>query len=246
MEYKKTNDGSYTLFSSAYNQNYHSEKDGALSESLHKHVLPAFSIFQNKKQITILDICFGLGYNTLATLFYIDTHHLDMEVKIFSPELDGDLILSLQNFEYPKEFEPYKKIIVELIQNNTYKDEKREITLFIGDARKYIKDLDTKIDIVYQDAFSSDVNYELWTKEYFADIRKLLSDDAIITTYSIATPVRLSMYENDLFIYEYQSIVKKRSTIASCKKLDNNLKYIDMEKKKINNPTAKALVDNIT
>ena len=245
MEYVETNDGTLTLFSKQYNQSYHSSQDGALSESLQKHVIPAFN-FCNKKEIYILDICFGLGYNTLATLLYIKKHHLDKKVHIFSPELDGELIKSLQNFTYPQELQEYKKIIDILVDTNYYKSEDIEIELFVGDAREYIKSLDSKIDIVYQDAFSSDVNHELWTKEYFADIVKLLDDDAIITTYSIATPVRLAMSENNLYIYDYQSTVKKRSTIASMAKIDDErLKYIDMEKKKINNPKARALVDNL-
>ena len=245
MEYRETKDGSLTLFSKQYNQSYHSCDDGALSESLQKHVIPAFT-FSNKQELYILDICFGLGYNTLATLFFIKENNLNTKVHIFSPELDANLINSLKDFEYPKSLSEYKNIINSLIETNYYKSDSMEIELFIGDGREYIKNLDVKIDIVYQDAFSSDVNHELWTQEYFADIVKLLSNDAIITTYSIATPVRLAMSENNLNIYEYQSTVKKRSTIASMVKIsDDRLKYIDMEKKKINNPNARALVDNL-
>ena len=48
------------------------------------------------------------------------------------------------------------------------KMKKSKIEVFIGDARKYIKSLKpNSFDIVFQDAFSSDVNFELWTKEYF-------------------------------------------------------------------------------
>ena len=56
-KYQETNDGSYTLYSKQYNQNYHSIQDGALSESLFKHVIPALTILKENDEITILDIC---------------------------------------------------------------------------------------------------------------------------------------------------------------------------------------------
>lgn len=248
MDYKITNDGSKTLFSSKYNQTFHSMQDGALSEALHKHIIPAFRLFNNPKELNILDICFGLGYNTLGTIYYILKNNLNVKVNFFSPEFDEKLIESLKDFDYPKEFDEIKYIIQELSQNKSYEDKQFKIEIFIGDAREYIKNL-TNIDIVYQDAFSSDTNKELWTKEYFCDIKKTLSKKALITTYSIATPVRMSIYENNLFIYEYQSIIKKRSTIATNFLLNEDvddivLKSIDMEKKKLNSPNGFSLSDN--
>ncbi|MGB5866311.1 MAG: MnmC family methyltransferase [Arcobacteraceae bacterium] len=124
-----------------------------------------------------------------------------------------------------------------------YKDENINIEIFNGDARQYIKKLEN-IDIVYQDAFSSDVNPFLWTVEYFGDIRETLSLDAILTTYSIATPIRLSIYENDFSIYEYKPENSNRITIALNKKeREDQYKYIDMELKKTRNITAKPLYD---
>jgi len=248
MDYKITNDGSKTLFSSQYNQTFHSMQDGALSEALHKHIIPAFTLLNEAKELNILDICFGLGYNTLGTIYYILKNNLNIKVNFFSPEFDEKLVESLKDFDYPKEFDEIKHIIKVLSLDKFYQDDKFKIEIYIGDARKYIKNL-TSIDIVYQDAFSSDTNKELWTKEYFSDIEKTLSKKALITTYSIATPVRMSLYENNLYIYEYQSIIKKRSTIATnfqMMQIDNNiqLKYIDMERKKLHSPNAIALTDN--
>ncbi len=246
MDYRITNDGSKTLFSSKYNQTFHSLQDGALSESLYKHIIPAFQLVENKTKLNILDICFGLGYNTFGTIYYIKENNLNIKVNFYSPELDDELIESLINFEYPKEFDTIKEIIVSLAKEKCYKDNQFQINLFIGDAREYIKTL-SNINIVYQDAFSSDTNHELWTKEYFSDISKIAASDAIITTYSIATPIRLAIYENNFDVYEYQSSIKKRSTIAFKEKIKShhliNLKYIDMEKKKINSPKAAPLRD---
>ena len=66
-------DGTNTLFSVEFDEPYHSTKDGALHESLEKHVKPALALSKENIQLTILDICFGLGYNTFSTLYYIKT-----------------------------------------------------------------------------------------------------------------------------------------------------------------------------
>lgn len=198
---------------------------------------------KDKGELHILDICFGIGYNSLATLYYLQKNNLDKKVFIYSPEFDLGLIKGLKNFKYPKEFEPFKKIIEQLSNNLYYEDDKIKIEIFNGDAREYIKNL-ANINIVYQDAFSSDVNKLLWTKEYFYDICRSLDDDAIITTYSIATPVRLSMWENGLAIYEIQQKDTNKSTIALNKHtIDARYKFVDMELKKQRNKEARALYD---
>ncbi|MEA3384650.1 MAG: MnmC family methyltransferase [Campylobacterota bacterium] len=242
----KTKDGSYTLYSEQFTQHYHSVKEGAINEALQKHIIPALSYHKGKKELNILDICFGIGYNTLATLYYIKQNNLNIKINIYSPEFDTDLLKSLKDFKYPDEFNDYRKIIDILSNNSYYEDEKIKIEIFNGDAREYIKTLNN-IDIIYQDAFSSEVNHFLWTKEYFSDIRNLMSKDSVITTYSIATPIRLSIYENDLNIYEYKPLKSNRITIASnCTidtKVNQNYKYIDMELKKTRNKEAKPLYD---
>ncbi len=63
----------------------------------------------------------------------------------------------------------------------------------------------------------------MWTKEYFKGIRDISTRDTIITTYSVATPIRLSMYENGFNIYLYRGDKVRGSTIGSLNNL--NLEY---------------------
>jgi tRNA U34 5-methylaminomethyl-2-thiouridine-forming methyltransferase MnmC len=238
-----TKDGSNTLFSKLYNQHYHNPDDGAINEALSKHIIPAFTFHKDKLELTILDICFGIGYNTFSTIYYCLQNNLNIKLNIFSPELDGNLVKSLENFEFPKEFDSIKHIINSIAKTSKYEDENLKIEVFIGDARNYIKSLnENSFDIIYQDAFSSDVNFELWTKEYFDDIYKLCNDSCIMSSYAIATPIRLSMYEAGFFIYENRP-VKRKITLAFKKKQDLIEKYVDMELKKQRNKEAVALHD---
>jgi len=236
-----TQDGSHTLYSHKYQQHFHDVKTGAIAESMSKHVIPAFKFHKNKTTLNILDICFGIGYNTFSTLYYVLKNNLNVKLNIYSPELDEELINSLASFDFPKEFEEIKPIIQALAKEKKYKDEFFEIEVKICDAREYIRTL-KNIDIVYQDAFSSEVNNELWSVEYFKDIYTICNEDAIMTTYSIATPVRLSMYEAGFEIYEIKPI-KMKQTLAFKQKNDIDAKYIDMQLKQQRNKEAKAIYD---
>ena len=237
-----TQDGTTTLYSAEFDECYHSTKDGALQESLKKHIIPAAKL-TDKEHLTILDICFGLGYNTLTTLYYYKQNFPNKKLHIISPELDRSLVESLQNFNYPKEFEQFRDIIKAISQNFFYEDKNLKIEVLIGDAREAIKSIESKIDILYQDAFSPKKNPALWSKEYFADIKQIASSDIVITTYSSATPVRLAMYENGFKIYNPPKSEVRSGTIASLKEL--KLEEIDMELKKQRNPNAKALSDGV-
>lgn len=239
MRIVKSSDGTFTAYSEEFNECYHNIKDGALKESLKKHVEPAFENIK-KDNITILDICFGLGYNTFSTLYYLKKNKLNKSLHIISPEMDKSLIESLRLFKYPKEFEFLKETIEVLSENFLYEDENIKIEIKIGDAREVIKKIDKKIDIVYQDPFSPKKNPTLWSVEYFKDIYNILDKNGILTTYSIATPVRLALYEAGFKVYEREAQDVKKQTIASKKELP--YRKIDMEEK-IKRSTSKPIRD---
>lgn len=75
-----TNDGSVGLYSQADNDIYHSTY-GALTEAYEKFILPADleNFFQKKSEIKILDICFGIGYNSKSFLNYIYNAQIDTD-----------------------------------------------------------------------------------------------------------------------------------------------------------------------
>jgi tRNA U34 5-methylaminomethyl-2-thiouridine-forming methyltransferase MnmC len=235
-------DGSNTLFSKEFNEPYHSTKDGALHESLEKHVKPAFGIKKEQESLCILDICFGLGYNTFATLYYIKQNNLTTKVHILSPEFDEALVRSLSSFIFPLEFDFLKPIITAISQDLFYEDEQFKIEILLGDARESVPQITEQIDVIYQDAFSPAHNPFLWTKEFFSDMGKLCNKDAILTTYSTAASVRLGLYENGFYIFIHRAELMRYSTVASMKMIEG-FEYVDMELKKIRNPTARSFRD---
>lgn len=238
---KLSEDGSYTAYSKEYDEHYHSTKDGALAESLNKHVIPASSLIE-QDEITILDICYGLGFNTLTTLLYFQEHFPNKKLNIYSPELDSSLVASLVHFTYPKEFEVFKEIIKAISKDGFYRDEKIYIEVYLGDAREYVKRFKNKFDVVYQDAFSPSTNPILWTKEYFSDIKDAMKKSGVLTTYSIALKTRLALYENGFNIYLNSGENFRASTIAS-KRVLEGLELVNMEHKIAYNKEVKPLSD---
>ena len=67
-----TKDGSVGLYSKDFNDIYHSAT-GALTEAYEKFIFPSnlHDILLRYDNIKVLDICYGIGYNTKALLNYI-------------------------------------------------------------------------------------------------------------------------------------------------------------------------------
>lgn len=185
-----TDDGSISAYNNVYDDYYH-DKKGALSESIYKYIIPAFSII-NKPHIRILDICFGLGYNSLLSLAFAKKNNINLD--IYSVEIDLPLLEALYDFPYPKIISNYLEInrIFDCINNDTtFVDSNISLNVFRGDALYFINTLDSCFfDIIYQDAFSPSKNKLLWNEAYFFSLYRILQDRSIIATYSSAKKVR--------------------------------------------------------
>ncbi|MBD3801145.1 MAG: hypothetical protein IE886_06865 [Campylobacterales bacterium] len=239
----RSEDGTNTAYSVEYGEHYHSTKDGALTESLRKHVIPAFACFETAPSLRILDICFGLGFNTLATLYYMREQGIGKRIEIVSPELDEALVRSLDTFEYPEIFHPFQPMIEAISETGSYEDERVKITVLFGDARETLPTLTEPFDIVYQDAFSPEHNPILWTSEYFAELARLTHAKSLITTYSTALRTRLALYENGFNVYLNKGEGFRDATVA-CKSGVPRFEKVDIAHKIVCNPDVKSLRDS--
>jgi len=200
MKVVVTGDKSTTFFNEKFQEHYHSTS-GAAEEAIKKFVEPT-NIRELAKAgtIKILDICFGLGYNTAAALDAIWEVNKDCKVEVIGLESDEDLFESLIHHEAPfKSYYLVRKLasneILDLLDQNI------TISILGGDARDSIKSLSSNsqilqtFDIVFLDPFSPKKCPELWTKEFFTEIKKLMKNGAYLTTYSCASSVRKNLQE---------------------------------------------------
>lgn len=240
----QSGDGSKTLYSEQYDEHYHSLKDGAYRESLLKHVQPAYELLIAKKpkQIVILDICFGLGYNSLTTLEYLKTQNYSGKIIIHSPELDESLLQALDRFEYPEVFDSWKPVIQRVSEKYAFQNEQIDLQVHAMDAREQIRRSDSLYDIVYLDPFSPKKNPLLWTQEYFVDLKAHLNPDGMMTTYSQASSIRMGLHNVGFKIYDHPIENLRNGTLISLVAREG-FKEIDMILKKERNPSLKPLFD---
>ena len=198
-----TNDGTLSLRSLVYSENFHSNI-GALKETKNKFIKPSqLKRFKNKS-IKVLDICFGLGYNS-AFLF---NELLKQSTKLnwFSLEIDKrPLNLSINSNFFKNLWDPKViEIFESLLTNGTYLDEKFNCKIIWGDARKKIHEIPkhVKFDLIFLDGFSPQKCPEIWTKEFLSKIKGSLNRRGYLITYSSSAAVRKTLKDIGLRIYK--------------------------------------------
>jgi radical SAM protein (TIGR01212 family) len=198
-----TADGSVTFFSEDWKEHYH-DRAGARLEAEKKFVEPSgLHLKLNTLNLELLDICFGLGNNSLAALCAAEgaQHNLD----ITALEMDKRVVrAAAENFK-TLNTDPinWKKVLSELLQHSTFHLPLSTISLHWGDARRLIQNLeDRAFDIVFHDPFSSQHCPELWTVEFFQQLHRVMKPGGVLLTYSSALPVRGAMREAGFVIGE--------------------------------------------
>jgi tRNA U34 5-methylaminomethyl-2-thiouridine-forming methyltransferase MnmC len=225
----QTEDGSITCLDANSGELYHN-RIGAYTEALAHYVqicdLPA--LLAQQSSITVLDVCFGLGYNSFVLidqlLQYIensrsikspiscrivgidqDRNILDLIPQVLSDSRFKSLCQAL-NIDTKK-----AKEIVSLWQTKgkclfNLKN-KTEISIsfemIIEDLRQAIPRLaktGEQFDYIFHDGFSPRAMPELWTADLFAQYTKLISNNGRIITYSSAYAVRGAFIECGLEI----------------------------------------------
>jgi tRNA U34 5-methylaminomethyl-2-thiouridine-forming methyltransferase MnmC len=195
MDKLVTKDGSETFFNETYKDYYHSTA-GAVSEAVIKYVIPCrIEELARQREVFLLDIGFGLGYTLGTAIDAVEKAGGRMTAVTLEkhPEpLSGILEVapSIRNFQ----------VLKELAKAGNFKDDRFNLRLIRGDATKTIREIELRFDAVFHDPFAPTRNTELWTREFFEDVRKLMKPGAILATYSCARHVRDNMKAAGLIV----------------------------------------------
>ena len=138
-------------------------------------------------------------------------------------------LFSQRNNLYPKQ---YLEFFALLLKDKCYDDTWLSIEIIQDDVRRVIKKLPSaSIDAIYHDPFSPYKNTECWTKNLFEQYNEKMKDHAILSTYSMSTPVRSGLYQAGFFVCEgIGDESKQTGTLAS--KLDMGLPDLDAKSAK--------------
>ncbi|MTI86778.1 MAG: tRNA (5-methylaminomethyl-2-thiouridine)(34)-methyltransferase MnmD [Balneolaceae bacterium] len=199
----QSKDGSSTLYSNQFNQFYHNP-NGAVSESLHVFFETSGlnRALTTTESITIVEVGFGTGLNLLLLMDAYKTAACTIPVQYYSIEafpIDSTQARRLQfsdHLNHPSLSSALPPIFEQLSPGlNSIKaveDLNIDLHLFYG-ALKDFDEESLNADFIFQDAFSPDVNAELWTVETFEKLFRLAKPSAILTTYCAASGARAAM-----------------------------------------------------
>lgn len=221
-----TKDGSSTLYSDQYEQFYHNP-NGAATESLYVFFdTPGVTeSLKSNTEISVLEIGFGTGLNFILMLDKMMQLKSQTNVSFYSVEAFPVDVQTATSFDFKKHLKnPELNDLLPVI----FKDLKPGLNrikpldqinatlyLYIGTFDSF--SLDTqRMDYLFHDAFSPEVNEELWTKEVFRKLHSYSKTDGILSTYCAASKARAAMCAAGWYVASAPGALGKREmTIAS-------------------------------
>lgn len=204
-----TGDGSSTFYSAEFHEWFHS-RAGACCEAQTTYVVAAHLVQRAQQMpagsvLKILDVCYGLGYNTAAALemIWAVNHNCQVEVKALEIDLAAARSAIAQNLTQSYSF-PIQQILQDLSIHCTAKTKNLQAQILLGDARQQIQPLvaqNWQADVIFLDPFSPPNCPQLWTTEFLCLVARCLKPNGgELVTYSCAAAVRASLLLADLTI----------------------------------------------
>ncbi|MBO6522384.1 MAG: tRNA (5-methylaminomethyl-2-thiouridine)(34)-methyltransferase MnmD [Balneolaceae bacterium] len=220
-------DGSSTLYSDKFGQFYHNP-NGAVSESNHVFFdIPGVNLALNNEPeaLTVFEVGFGTGLNFLLLLDRYLSGKLAFPVHFYSVEAFPVSKKMAESFNFD-EFLTHKKFgkllpgIFGQLQPglNTIKplpEHEVYLHLFYGFFDE-LDHIDNTVDFIFHDAFSPEVNKELWTVGTFRKLASFGKKNAVLSTYCAASKARAAMAKAGWKLAKAPGALGKREmTIAS-------------------------------
>lgn len=209
-----TSDGSQTLVSSNFNENYHSIH-GALSESMHVFIENGLKSISELNTISILEMGMGTGLNVLLTIR--ESLKSDKEIYFTTYE---KYPLPIDVYSKLNYFGENEKLLLEAIHSSDWNVSTAISKNFILEKRD--SDIDTlsellKYDLVYYDAFAPNTQPELWTVEIFDKIYKSMKEGGILVTYCAKGYVKRNLKEAGFEVQSLSGPPRKREMVKAIK-----------------------------
>ena len=206
-----TDDGSYSINSKEINHKIETlhTSTGAISEAFEKFIKPMK--FDYTKDIAILDICAGLGYNSSAAIDDFLKNSKDCRLNIDMVEISAATLACGLLVPSPiKAHDITRKAIENELIKQDYATleletaeipENIDINVFIEDARQTVQRLeDDTYDAIFLDPFSQNMAPELFSLDLFKEFRRIIKDTGIVATYTSSAPIRAAFIEADFCI----------------------------------------------
>jgi len=214
-----TADGSLTFFSAQFGEALHSTC-GAKTEAELKFVVPTgiAQKGQRQGQINILDVCFGLGYNSASALDALSNCAPSCAVQVWGLENNWEVLRQAVAQQMHRIWsDRTQRVLEKLTLCPTVQDQQWQLQLILTDARQGIHHVpDRSADAIFFDPFSPKRCPQLWTIDFLRLVSAKLKPDGYWVTYSCAAAVRCALLELGLNLWAVEPLGRKScGTIAS-------------------------------
>ncbi|MEH2347318.1 MAG: MnmC family methyltransferase [Nostoc sp.] len=201
---KLTADGSFTFVSQEFGESFHSHY-GAKQESFFKFVEPTqLATAAQKPVLRLLDICYGLGYNTAAALQTVWAVNPACCVEVIGLEVNPVVPqAAIAHHLFDNWNCNYIEILSQLAFEHQVQTPHLKAKLLIGDARTTIALVHQSgflADAIFLDAFSPPQCPQLWTVEFIKQLSLCLHKNGLLATYSCAAAVRTAFLSAGLVL----------------------------------------------
>ena len=192
-----TADGSFTFFSEEIGESFHSVQ-GAKEEALLKFVQPCQLADKAQQPVLrLLDVCYGLGYNTAAALEVIWANNPSCRVELVALELDAAVPRAAITHNLLTDWnQPIPELLEVLATSLQVQTDQFHAQLHLGDARTTIQALRQskfQADAIFLDPFSPPRCPQLWTVEFIQQLAGCCATTGRLATYSSAAAVRSTL-----------------------------------------------------
>ncbi|ERN41624.1 hypothetical protein KR51_00018500 [Rubidibacter lacunae KORDI 51-2] len=193
-----TADGSYTFFSEAFGEAFHS-RQGARQEAINKFALPCLLDRRARalEVVRVLDVCYGLGYNTAAAIATVWEANPRCRVEVVGLEADLRVPQQAVAQDLLRDWmPPVPELMAAIAVEGAVRTPQVAARLLVGDARETLQQVAAEgfqADAVLLDPFSPRRCPQLWTVEFLGAIARCLAPGGRVATYSCSAAVRTAL-----------------------------------------------------
>lgn len=191
-----TGDGSHSISVPELNVSYHSVH-GAITESQHVFINAGYRMVcsQPLYQCSILEVGFGTGLNALLTAIEAEKTKQSTYYLALEPNPIGEKEFLLLNYCELLERKDLQEDFIRMHQCEWNKSlpVTEELLMHKSNCTLQTFEHKTRFDLIYFDAFAPNAQPELWTKDIFEKLFKMLIPGGILVTYCSKGDVRRAM-----------------------------------------------------
>lgn len=222
MKIIQTADKSQTLFSSKFNEHYHSI-NGAVNESVHIFLNAGFD-YLNKQDIKILEVGFGTGLNAFLTITHVKQKSIKVHydaIELYPVDME-----TVKQLNYTQILNFDNEIFLDLHKLSWNKTHKINDNFTINKIHNSLisTSLTNKYDLIYFDAFSPETQPEMWTTEVFTKLYNNMNNAGVLTTYSSKGIVKRALRDSGFLVKRLPGPKGKRHILRAIKNIESTPK----------------------